>query len=170
MHQEHALTDTTYNVLFLCTANSARSIMAEALMNHMGNQRFKAFSAGSYPAGHVNPFALRALETLRMPAEGFRSKNWEEFATPDSPRLDFVFTVCDKAAGEICPVWPGQPVTAQWGVPDPAAFEGSDELKAKHFMDAALTLKRRIDLMLCLPLERLDRLSLQRRLDDIGKQ
>jgi arsenate reductase (thioredoxin) len=163
------MTEKIYNVLFICTGNSARSIMAEALMNHAGRGRFKAFSAGSHPTGKVNPFALKALAWLRLPTEGYRSKNWDEFATADSAPLDFVLTVCDKAAGEMCPVWPGQPMTAHWGVPDPAAVEGSDEEKIRHFNDAALILKRRIDLMLALPLERLDAMSLQRELHEIGK-
>ncbi|HSV84546.1 MAG TPA: arsenate reductase ArsC [Ramlibacter sp.] len=158
-----------YNVLFICTGNSARSIMAEALMNAAGHGRFKAFSAGSHPTGKVNPLALKSLAWLRLPTEGYRSKDWNEFAQPDSPRLDFVLTVCDKAAGEVCPIWPGQPVSAHWGVPDPAAVEGSDEEKARHFNDAALTLKRRIDLMLALPLERLDAMSLRHELGEIGK-
>lgn len=158
-----------YNVLFICTGNSARSIMAEALMNYAGRGSFKAYSAGSHPTGRVNPLALKALTWLRLPTEGYRSKNWDEFATPDSPPLDFVLTVCDKAAGEMCPVWPGQPMTAHWGVPDPAAVEGSDEEKIRHFNDAALILKRRIDLMLALPLARLDALSLQHELREIGK-
>lgn len=163
------MAEKIYNVLFICTGNSARSIMAEALMNHAGRGRFKAFSAGSHPTGKVNPFALNALAWLRLPTEGYRSKNWDEFATPDSPLLDFVLTVCDKAAGELCPVWPGQPMSAHWGVADPAEFEGSDEEKTRHFNDAALILKRRIDLMLALPLERLDAMSLQHELREIGK-
>lgn len=163
------MTEKTYNVLFICTGNSARSIMAEALMNHAGRGRFKAFSAGSHPTGKVNPLALQALSWLHLPTEGHRSKSWDEFAQPDSPRLDFVLTVCDNAAGEVCPVWPGQPMSAHWGVPDPAAAEGSDEEKLRHFHDAALTLKRRIELMLALPLARLDALSLQHELREIGK-
>ena len=159
----------TYNVLFVCTGNSARSIMAEALMNHAGGGRFKAYSAGSHPAGKVHPLALQALARLRLPTEGFRSKNWEEFSRPDSPPLDFVLTVCDNAAGEACPYWPGQPMTAHWGVADPAAVTGTDEEKARHFNDALLTLKRRIDLMLALPLARLDAMSLQHELREIGK-
>ena len=140
-----------YNVLFVCTGNSARSIIAEALMNDAARGRFKAYSAGSHPTGAVNPFALGALAELRIPTDGFRSKSWDEFAGPAAPPLDFVFTVCDRAAGETCPFWPGQPMTAHWGLPDPAAFEGSDEEKRIHFRDTAVTLKRRIDLMLSLP-------------------
>lgn len=163
------MAEKIYNVLFICTGNSARSIMAEALMNAAGRGRFKAFSAGSHPAGQVNPLALKSLAWLHLPTEGYRSKDWNEFAQSDSPPLDFVLTVCDKAAGEVCPVWPGQPMSAHWGVPDPAAVEGSDEEKGRHFNDAALTLKRRIDLMLALPLERLDAMSLLRELRQIGK-
>ena len=158
-----------YNVLFICTGNSARSIMAEALMNAAGHGRFKAFSAGSHPTGKVNPLALKSLAWLRLPTEGYRSKDWSEFAQPDSPPLDFVLTVCDKAAGEVCPVWPGQPMTAHWGVADPAAFEGSEEATERQFMDTALTLKRRIELMLALPLARLDAMAIQHEMRDIGK-
>ncbi len=163
------MTEKIYNVLFICTGNSARSIMAEALMNQAGGGRFNAFSAGSHPAGSVNPLALQALAWLRLPTDGYRSKSWDEFAKPGAPPLDFVLTVCDKAAGETCPVWPGQPMTAHWGVPDPAVAGGSDEEKARHFNDAALTLKRRIDLMLALPLARLDAMSLQHQLREIGQ-
>lgn len=158
----------TFNVLFVCTGNSARSIMAEALLNHLGGGRFRAFSAGSHPAGQVNAFAVSTLHHLGVPAEGLRSKSWDEFATPDAPPLDFVFTVCDKAAGEVCPLWPGQPMTAHWGVADPVAVEGSDDVRARVFLDAALTLRRRIELMLALPLRSLAGLALQRELDRIG--
>jgi arsenate reductase (thioredoxin) len=163
------MSDKVYNVLFICTGNSARSILAEGLMNHLGAGRFKAWSAGSHPNGTVNPFALQTLATWRIPTDGFRSKSWDEFAQPDAPKLDFAFTVCDNAAGEVCPVWPGQPMTAHWGVPDPATVEGSDEQKAKAFLDVAITLKRRIELMLSLPLNALAGMSLQRELDQIGK-
>ena len=163
------MSDKVYNVLFICTGNSARSILAEGLMNQLGAGRFKAWSAGSHPNGTVNPFALQTLATWRIPIDGFRSKSWDEFAQPDAPKLDFAFTVCDNAAGEVCPVWPGQPMTAHWGVPDPAAVEGSDEQKAKAFLDVAITLKRRIELMLSLPLNALAGISLQRELDQIGK-
>ena len=150
--------DNTFNVLFVCTGNSARSILAEGLMNGMADRRFKAWSAGSQPAGAVHPVAMRTLERLRIPTEGFRSKDWSEFAQPGAPAMDFVFTVCDNAAGEVCPVWPGQPMTAHWGVADPSAFEGSDEAQAQVFWDAALVLKRRIELMLALPLASLESL------------
>ncbi|MFM2067631.1 MAG: As reductase [Pseudomonadota bacterium] len=162
------MSDKLYNVLFVCTHNSARSIMAEGLLNSIGRGRFKAYSAGSQPGGLVNPTAIDTLRRLHIPADGFRSKDWAEFAGPSAPPLDFVFTVCDNAAGEVCPVWPGQPMTAHWGVPDPAAFKGSDEEAAKVFWEAAVILKRRIELMLSLPMRSLDRLSLQRELKDIG--
>lgn len=162
------MTDKVHHVLFVCTHNSARSIMAEALLNALGAGRFRAWSAGSHPAGAVHPQALRTLADLHLPAEGYRSKDWEEFARPEAPQLDFVLTVCDKAAGEVCPVWPGQPMTAHWGVPDPAAFRGSEEETARVFRDTALTLKRRIELMLALPLASLDRMSIQREVRDIG--
>ena len=162
------MSDKVYNVLFVCTHNSARSIMAEGLLNSMGGGRFKAFSAGSQPGGSVNPFALKTLTTLRIPTDGYRSKDWAEFAKPDAPELDFVFTVCDNAAGEVCPVWPGQPMTAHWGVADPAAFEGTDAQKAKVFWDTAVILKRRIELMLALPLRSLDKMAIQREIKDIG--
>ena len=157
-----------YNVLFVCTHNSARSIMAEGLMNNLGKDHFKAWSAGSQPGGTVNPFALKTLASLRIPSDGYRSKDWDEFAGPGAPQLDFVLTVCDKAAGEVCPVWPGQPMTAHWGVPDPAAFEGTDEQKTKVFWDTAVILKRRIELMLSLPLASLDTMSIQREIRHIG--
>ena len=162
------MTDKIYNVLFVCTGNSARSILAEGLLNQLGGKRFKAFSAGSHPNGRVNPFALSTLQALRVPADGFRSKNWDEFAQPGAPALDFVFTVCDNAAGEMCPVWPGQPMSAHWGVPDPAAVEGTDAEKARAFMDTAVTLKRRIELMLALPMASLDAMSVLREVKKIG--
>ena len=158
----------TYNVLFICTGNSARSIIAEGLMNSLGKGRFKAYSAGSHPTGVVNPFALEALAALRIPTDGFRSKDWNEFAEPLAPALDFVFTVCDQAAGEMCPMWPGQPMTAHWGVPDPAVFKGSDDEKRQQFRNAAVTLQRRIALMLSLPLDRLDAMAILREIKDIG--
>ena len=162
------MADKTYNVLFVCTGNSARSIIAEGLMNNGAKGRFKAYSAGSHPTGVVNPFALGALAELHIATDGLHSKNWEEFAGPDSPPLDFVFTVCAKAAGEACPFWPGQPMTAHWGVPDPAAFVGSEEDTSKQFRDTGVTLKRRIDLMLSLPIGSLDSMAIQRELKDIG--
>lgn len=157
-----------HNVLFICTGNSARSILAEGLMNQLGGDRFRAYSAGSHPKGTVHPLALQTLAGWRVPTDGFRSKGWEEFARPEAPALDFVLTVCDSAAGEVCPIWPGQPMTAHWGVPDPAAVEGSDEQRRTAFVDAAVALRRRIELMLALPLPALDRLGLQRAIDDIG--
>lgn len=163
------MADKTYNVLFICTGNSARSILAEGLLNDLGKGRFKAYSAGSHPTGKVNAYALLALDKMHLPSTGYRSKNWDEFAKSDAPAMDFVLTVCDKAAGEVCPVWPGQPMTAHWGVADPAAFEVSEEATERQFMDMALTLKRRIELMLALPLARLDAMAIQREIRDIGK-
>jgi len=157
------------NVLFLCTGNSARSILAEAYLNSAGRGRFIAYSAGSHPAGKVHPFALELLQKNRLPTNGLRSKNWDEFAQPGAPKLDFVFTVCDNAAGETCPVWPGQPVTAHWGIADPAAATDSEQEKRKAFLRAFTELSARINLLLALPLEKLDRLTLKRRLDEIGK-
>lgn len=164
------MSDKVYQVLFVCSHNSARSIMAEGLLNGMGAGRFKAHSAGSQPAGTVHPLALKTLETLHLPTSGHRSKDWSEFAQAQAPTLDFVFTVCDKAAGEVCPVWPGQPMTAHWGVADPATVQGSAEQKAKVFWDTAVVLKRRIELMLALPLSSLDRLAIQHEIRDIGKR
>jgi len=161
--------DRPYNVLFICTGNSARSILAEGLLNQIGKGRFRAFSAGSHPKGLVHPLALKELQRLRVPTDGFRSKNWDEFATPGAPKLDFVFTVCDQAAGEMCPLWPGQPMTAHWGMPDPAAVQGSDDVRAMAFRDAAVTMKRRLELMIALPLSRLDALAIQKEVRDIGK-
>ena len=162
------MADKTYNVLFVCTGNSARSIIAEGLMNNAGRGRFRAHSAGSHPTGVVNPFAIAALKELHIPTDGLRSKNWNEFAQPGSSALDFVFTVCDKAAGESCPYWPGQPMTAHWGVPDPAAFVGNDEDKLAQFRSTAVTLKRRIDLMLSLPMGSLDAMAIHREINRIG--
>ena len=162
------MTDKVYNVLFICTHNSARSIIAEGLLNSMGRGHFKAYSAGSQPSGVVHPFTLKTLARLCIPTDGVRSKDWTEFARPDAPHMDFVFTVCDQAAGEVCPVWPGQPMTAQWGVPDPSAAQGTDGDKDKAFWEAATILKRRIDLMLALPLASLDSLAIQRQIKDIG--
>ena len=163
------MSDRIFNVLFLCTGNSARSILAEATLNAMGRGRFKAFSAGSHPAGRVNPYAIELLQKNRLPTEDLRSKSWDEFAAPEAPRLDFVFTVCDNAAGEVCPIWPGQPMSAHWGVPDPAAVEGTDEAKRKAFFTAWSQLQHRISIFVSLPLDKLDRLTLQRRLEEIGK-
>jgi arsenate reductase len=159
-----------YNVLFLCTGNSARSIMAEAIMNRKGRPSFTAFSAGSHPTGRVHPSALRQLGIAGLPVEGARSKNWDEFAPPGGPELDFVFTVCDIAAKETCPVWPGQPMTAHWGVPDPAAAVGTPEQTEKAFLDAFITLDRRIDLFLSLPLSSLDKLAIKKEIDRIGRE
>ena len=158
-----------FHVLFLCTGNSARSIIAESVLRQVGAGRFISHSAGSRPTGTVNPFALEFLRNNRLPADGMRSKNWEEFAQPGSSPLDFVFTVCDNAAGEVCPVWPGQPMTAHWGVPDPAAVEGNDEQKRKAFSSTGHILLNRIRLFVSLPLAKLDRLTLAKRLSDIGK-
>lgn len=157
------------NVLFLCTGNSARSILAEGYLNARGEGRFRAFSAGSHPGGRVNPFALELLEKHRIDTQGLRSKSWDEFAAPGAPHLDFVFTVCDNAAGEACPFWPGQPVTAHWGVEDPAAAEGTDEQKRKAFVTAFTLLSGRINLLLALPFEKLSRQALKSKLDEIGK-
>jgi protein-tyrosine-phosphatase len=157
-----------HTALFLCTGNSARSILAEALLNAMGGGRFEAYSAGSHPKGKVHPLALELIEQHGLPVEDLRSKNWDEFARPGAPHMDFVFTVCDNAAGEVCPVWPGRPVTAHWGIPDPAAVEGSDRDKRGAFLAAFAQLKSRISLLLDLPLASLDRQSLQKRLADIG--
>jgi arsenate reductase len=159
-----------YNVLFLCTGNSARSILAEAILNQKGGANFTAFSAGSRPTGTVRPEALRQLEAVHLPTTGLRSKSWEEFSKPDAPRLDFVFTVCDNAANEVCPVWPGQPMTAHWGIPDPAAVRGTQEQIEKAFRDAFFLLDRRISLFLSLPLSTLDRFSLKKEIDNIGRQ
>lgn len=159
--------DRVYNVLFLCTGNSARSILAEVLVNQGGKARFKAYSAGSFPKGEVNPHAIRLLETLKLPTDGLRSKSWDEFAKPGAPPLDFIITVCNNAAGEVCPIWPGKPVTAHWGIPDPAAAEGSDAEIAAAFAMAARQLRTRIDLLLNLPLASIDRMAIQNRLKDI---
>ena len=159
-----------YNVLFLCTGNSARSIMAEGIMNSKGRPRFTAYSAGSHPSGIVRTEALRQLEAAHIPTEGFRSKSWDEFAKPDAPKLDFVFTVCDNAANEVCPIWPGQPMTVHWGIPDPAAVKGNDEEVHRAFRDAFFLLDRRIALFLNLPLSSIDNLALKTELDKIGRQ
>jgi len=162
------MADKTFNVLFLCTGNSARSIMAETLLNAMGKGRFKAFSAGSHATGKVNPLALELIAKNRLSTEGLRSKNWDEFAVAGAPEMQFVFTVCDQAAGEDCPVWPGQPMSAHWGVDDPAAVTGGDEDRRKAFFRAYSQLANRISIFLNLPLDKLDRLALQKKLDEIG--
>jgi arsenate reductase len=162
--------DAPLSVLFLCTGNSGRSILAEAIMNREGRGRFQACSAGSHPKGEVNPYALRLLESLHYKTGGLRSKSWDEFAGPDAPKLDFVFTVCDDAAAEVCPIWPGQPMTAHWGMPDPAAAEGSPTEIALAFADSYRMLSNRIGLFMSLPMASLDRLSLQRRLEEIGQR
>ncbi len=159
-----------YNVLFLCTGNSARSIMAEAILNSKGRPTFTAYSAGSHPSGTVRPEALRQLQVAHIPTKGLRSKPWDEFSHPEAPPLNFVFTVCDNAAKEVCPLWPGQPMTAHWGIPDPAAVQGTTEQVERAFRDAFFMLDRRISLFLCLPLASLDRLALKREIDKIGQQ
>lgn len=163
------MADRVYNVLFLCTANSARSILAEALVNRWGQGKFRAFSAGSHPSGTVNPHALALLERVGIPMQNARSKSWDEFAVPGAPEMDFIFTVCDNAAGETCPYWPGHPTMAHWGVPDPAAVEGSASEKEKAFSDAFRTLEARIKLFACLPIAKLEAMTLRQRLAEIGK-
>ncbi len=162
------MSDKVYNVLFLCTGNTARSILAEGMLNQLGGGRFRGFSAGSHPKGVVNPYAIEYLRASGAPVAGLRSKSWDEFAAPGAPVMDFVFTVCDAAASEACPVWIGHPTTAHWGVPDPAAVEGSDEVRRRAFREAATALRRRIELFLSLPLEKLDRLAIQARVREIG--
>ena len=164
MMQDH------YNVLFLCTGNSARSIMAEAILNFKGKPRFSAYSAGSHPSGMVRPEAIAQLQAARVPIDGLRSKNWDEFAQPNAPKLDFVFTVCDNAAKEVCPLWPGQPMTAHWGVPDPAVVKGTPQEIERAFREAFTILERRIGLFLSLPLASIDRLALKREVERIGQQ
>jgi arsenate reductase len=163
------MADRPYNVLFLCTGNSARSILAEALINHWGRGRFQGFSAGSHPKGEVHPIALELLKHMKLPTEGLRSKSWDELATPGATPLDFVFTVCDNAAGEVCPYWPGQPMTAHWGVPDPAAVEGTDTEKWLAFRETFRLLDNRIKIFTSLPIGSLDRIKLKEHLDAIGK-
>ena len=162
------MADRTYNVLFLCTGNSARSVMAEVLINHWGKGRFRAFSAGSHPTGRIHPFTLDLLNSLKLPTASLRSKSWDEFAQPGAPVMDFVFTVCDQAAGEVCPVWPGQPITAHWGFPDPAAFVGSEAEKRAVFADVFRQIENRIKIFAALPLEKLDRLAIQRQVRELG--
>lgn len=163
------MSDKIYNVLFLCTGNSARSILAEKLLEHWGKGKFKTFSAGSFPNGKVNPFAIKTLENLRLSTDGLRSKSWDEFATADAPHLDFVFTVCDNAAGEVCPIWPGQPMTAHWGVEDPAAVEGSDEEKMAAFNKVTNMLQNRIKLFTAIPIANLDSIRIKHEIEAIGK-
>ena len=163
------MADRIFNVLFLCTGNSARSILAEVLIDHWGKGRFKGYSAGSFPKGEVHPLSLQLLRSLGLPTAGLRSKSWDEFAAPGAPVMDFVFTVCDQAAGESCPFWPGQPMTAHWGLPDPAAAEGSSEARMLAFRDVFRTLESRIKVFTSLRLDALDRMSLKRKVDEIGR-
>lgn len=163
------MTREPFNVLFVCTGNSARSILAESLLNHWGQGRFRGFSAGSFPKGGVHPRALQLLRSLDLPTEGLRSKSWDEFAKPDAPVMDFVFTLCDQAAGEVCPVWPGQPITAHWGLPDPAAVKGSDIEQSQAFRATLGALENRIRLFVALPIASLDRISLARQVEAIGR-
>jgi arsenate reductase (thioredoxin) len=164
------MAERIYSVLFLCTGNSARSILAESLLNHWGRGKFNGFSAGSFPKGQVHPMAVELLQRMDLPAQNLRSKSWDEFAAPGAPPFDFIFTVCDNAAGEVCPVWPGKPMTAHWGIADPAAVEGSDAEKAFAFRRALHELESRIKVFTSLPIESLDRMTLQARLREIGKR
>jgi protein-tyrosine-phosphatase len=164
------VTSRVHNVLFLCTGNTSRSILAEGLLSHLGRGRFHAYSAGSHPKGIVNPFAVEELRQAGVPVAGLRSKSWDEFAVPGAPSMDFVFTVCDNAASEACPVWPGHPMTAHWGVEDPAAVEGTDDEKRRAFRTAGAVLRRRIELFLSLPMEKLDEMAIRKKVTDIGKQ
>ncbi|HEX4917284.1 MAG TPA: arsenate reductase ArsC [Limnobacter sp.] len=163
------MSNKVFNVLFICTGNSARSILAEAILNQLGHGQFKAYSAGSHPAGQLNPYTLEILKRWDMPIEGLRSKRWDEFAAPGAPAMDFVFTVCDQAAGEVCPVWPGQPILAHWGAPDPAKAKGDHDHVLQEFRNVGLLLRKRIELMLALPIHKLEKLSLQHELQHIGK-
>jgi len=163
------MSDRPYNVLFLCTGNSARSILAESLVNQIGGDRFRGFSAGSFPKGEVHPMALALLKEMKLPTEGLRSKSWDEFAAPGAPPLDFIFTVCDNAAGEVCPVWPGKPISAHWGLPDPAAVEGSGSEQRLAFEATLAALEKRIRALVGLPIEFIDRTGLKQHLDKIGR-
>ena len=163
------MSDKKFNVLFICTGNSARSILAEAILNQLGRGQFKAYSAGSFPAGRVNPYTLEILERWDMDTSSLRSKSWDELAAPGAPQMDFVFTVCDQAAGEVCPVWPGQPILAHWGAPDPAKAEGSHEHILQEFRNVGLLLRKRIELMLALPIAKLEKLAIQHEVEQIGK-
>ena len=162
-------TDKIYSALFICTGNSARSILAEGILNELGQGRFRAYSAGSHPKGEVHPLALATLERLHMPTAGYRSKNWDEFAAPGAPELDFIFTVCDNAAGEVCPVWPGQPVSAHWGIEDPAAVQGDDAARRHAVHTALQLLNRRISVFISLPFAKLDKMALKQEVDSIGR-
>lgn len=164
------MSDRVLHVLFLCTGNSARSTMAEVLMKQLGQGQYMAYSAGSHPKGTVHPLAIETLQSMGLPVDGLRSKSWEEFAQPGAPTLDFVFTVCDDAAGEVCPLWPGTPMTAHWGVADPAAFQGTEEEQRQHFHQVALLLRRRIELFLSLPIAKFDAMTMQAQLQDIGQE
>ena len=164
------MSDKLYNVLFLCTGNSARSIMAEVMLNHLGRGRFHAYSAGSHPKGTVHPLAVATMQAMGLPVDGLWSKSWEEFAQPAAPPIDFIFTVCDDAAGEVCPVWPGKPITAHWGVEDPAAFQDTEDAQRAKFREVALILRRRIALLLSLPLATLDAMTIQTQLQAIGQE
>jgi len=163
------MTNKTYNVLFLCTGNSARSILAEVLVEHWGKGRFRGFSAGSFPKGAVHPLALELLERLHLRTDGLRSKSWSEFARPGAPIMDFVFTVCDQAAGEVCPIWPGNPITAHWGIQDPVAVQGTEDRRRQGFRDAHRQLEARIKLFVALPVDKLDRMAIKRQVEDIGR-
>jgi arsenate reductase len=167
---KEVMTRKPYNILVLCTGNSARSIIGEALFNTLGAGRFNAYSAGSHPTGRVNPYAIEQVQALGYPVDNLRSKSWDEFAEPNAPKLDFVITVCDKAAGEVCPFWPGQPVTAHWGFPDPAAVEGTDEEKRAAFAQALRQIRRRVELFLSLPIETLDRMAIEKKVRAIGQE
>ena len=164
------MSERVVHILFLCTGNSARSIMAEVILTHLGGARFTASSAGSHPKGTVHPLALETLQSMGLPVDGLRSKSWQEFAQPDTPPLDIIVTVCDAAAGEVCPLWPGKPITAHWGVEDPAAFQGTEDAQRVKFREVALILRRRIEQFLCLPLATLDRRTIQAKLQEIGQQ
>lgn len=163
------MSDKTFNVLFICTGNSARSIFAEAILNQLGRGQFKAYSAGSFPAGRVNPYTLEVLQRWDMDTSNLRSKSWDEFAAPGAPQMDFVFTVCDQAAGEVCPVWPGQPILAHWGAPDPTKAQGDHEHILHEFRNVGLLLRKRIELMLALPIAKLEKLAIQHEVEQIGK-
>jgi arsenate reductase (thioredoxin) len=163
------MSDKVFNVLFICTGNSARSILAEAILNQLGRGQFKAYSAGSFPAGRLNPYTLEILQRWEIDTSNLRSKSWDEFAVPGAPQMDFVFTVCDQAAGEVCPLWPGQPILAHWGAPDPAKAQGTHEHVLQEFRNVGLLLRKRIELMLALPIAKLEKLAIQHEIEQIGK-